>query len=121
MEKRAKIAFGLAIASLVVNLMFLSIEGVPLSIPFGIMAIAFALSSRNGKGEFPPKAKPAFIMGIIGMVFGFIMYFMILQAVQTMQDPENAQEIIRSMKELIKQLPENLQQYFSIDRLAGLY
>jgi len=107
----AKASFILGIASLVTSVMMFSLSGVSMGIPFGIFGIACAIIAKED-GEMPKKAKVGLILSIIGLIIGFIVYFLTYEAMVVMSDPESSKEVMKLMNEIFPELPENFENIF---------
>ena len=101
-----------AIAGLIVNLLMISVSGVPVSIALGIFGIAFATLSKTDGEPMPGKAKTALILSIIALVFGGLLFYVTLLMTSTMADPVASRKVIESIKTIKDQLPPEMQQMF---------
>ncbi len=106
-----RIALMLGIMAIVSNIILLTISGVPLSIVFGIMAIACALTTAEDK-KLPRMSRAAVICAAIGLFFGFLIYFLLFLTTQALSDPATSHEVLEQMREIIGELPEGWQQNF---------
>ena len=112
-EIRLRLGLTLAIASIVGNICCCTWGGVPISIPFAIMGSALAFTARDEDGTLPKITKHIFIYSGIGFTLGVVLYIILLQSVQSLQDPEIAAEWLKMVEELKEQIPglENLEQF----------
>ena len=111
-ESWQKLAMFCAVAGLIVNLLMISVQGVPISIALGIFGIAFATLSRKDGEPMPGKAKTALILSIIALVFGGLIFYLTLLTTSTMADPVASRKVIESIKTIKDQLPPEMQQMF---------
>ena len=116
-EKWQKLAMFCAVAGLIVNLLMVSIKGVPLSIPLGIFAIAFATLSREGTEKLPSKSKTAIILAIIALIFGALLFYITMVTTRAMADPVMSRKILETIDSIKDQLPPEMQEMF---KQAGL-
>ena len=101
-----------AIAGLIVNLLMISVQGVPVSIALGIFGIAFATLTKKDGEPMPDKAKTALILSVIALVFGGIIFYLTLITTSTMADPVASKKVIESINTIKDQLPPEMQQMF---------
>ncbi|MBQ0146003.1 MAG: hypothetical protein KBS51_02655 [Lachnospiraceae bacterium] len=106
-----------AIAGLVVNLLMLSISGIPLSVPLGIFGIAFAVLSKDPGGHITSKGRTALILSVIALIFGFLIYWLTLITTATMADPVKSKKVFEMLNSLKDQMPAEMQDMF---RQAGI-
>lgn len=107
-----KLAMFSGVAALIVNLLMISIEGIPLSIPIGIFGIAFATLSKKEGEKLPSKAKTALILSIIALIFGALIFALTLFTTSIMADPVHSREVIKSIQAIKDQFPPEMQQMF---------
>lgn len=107
----------LAIAGLIVNLLMISISGVPVSIPLGIFGIALATLCKDEYGKMTSKAKTALILSIIALAFGFLIYYLTVLTTSTMADPVKSKMVFEALKSIKDQMPAEMQDMF---RQAGI-
>ena len=107
--KTETLALGFACLGLLSNFMMMTWEGVPVSIPFGIMAIAIALTSREEK-KLPKKASIAIAVAIVALLLGFLIYAILFFTWQMMSDPEASHEILVYVEEMMQNMPEDMQE-----------
>jgi len=114
MEKMSKLAMLFAIAGLICNIIMISYEGVPISIPLGIFGIAFAIQSKEeGSKKITGKGKTALILSIVALIFGLLLYAMTIITTSAMADPKMSKIIIDTLKSMKDQFPEELQEMFA--------
>ena len=100
------------IVGLILCLTTLSIDGISFGIPFGIFGIAFAIISKK-TDTWSKKSKIGLILSIIALVVGFVFFYITCITMETMSDPVKSKEVMEYMKELIPQMPEELQEMFN--------
>ena len=79
---------------------------------FGIFGIAFAIISKK-TDTWSKKSKIGLILSIIALVVGFVFFYITCITMETMSDPVKSKEVMEYMKELIPQMPEELQEMFN--------
>lgn len=94
------------IASIFLSLCTAPVSGVPLGIPFGIFAIAFAVISKDK--EFKGSAVAGFVTGSIGIFIGLIIYAMIMFIIVNLRNPDIASRI---PAEQLKVIQDFIQMY----------
>ena len=106
------IALFCAIAGLILNLLMISLSGVPLSIPLGIFGIAFAVLCKNEYGQMTSKGRTALILSIIALIFGFLIYYLTYLTTSTMADPVKSKQVFEALRTIRDQLPAEMQDMF---------
>lgn len=111
------IAMFCAIAGLVVNLLMISVSGVPISVPLGIFGIALATLCKDEYGKMTSKGRTALILSIVSLAFGFLIYYMTVLTTSTMADPVKSKMVFEALKSIKDQMPAEMQDMF---RQAGI-
>lgn len=101
-----------AIAGLIVNLLMISISGVPVSVAFGIFGIAFAILCRDDRGKITSRGKTALILSIIALIFGFFIFYLMVLTTGIMADPVKSKEVFAALSTLKDQMPAEMQEMF---------
>lgn len=112
MDKFARWSLSFSVIGLITNLFMISLSGVPISIPLGIFAIAFALISKNQNGKLEGKAKTGLILAIVALAFGLLIFYITIATTSAMADPETSKQIMKMVDSLKDQMPEEMQQMF---------
>lgn len=101
-----------AIAGLIVNLLMISISGIPISVPFGIFGIAFAILCKDETGKMTSKGKTALGLSIVALIFGFIIFYLMVLTTGIMADPVKSKEVFAALNALKDQMPAEMQEMF---------
>lgn len=94
------------IVSLFFSLCTVPVSGIPLGLPFGIFAIAFALISKDK--DIRGNAVAGIIIGSIGIALSLLLYALILFVLSSIRDPRIANNI---PPEQLKYLQDFIQTY----------
>lgn len=94
------------IISLFFSLCTVPISGIPMGIPFGIFAIAFAIISKD-KG-LSGSAVAGIVTGSMGIALSLLLYVLILFVLSSIRNPEIANNI---PPEQLKYLQDFIQMY----------
>ena len=106
------IALFCAITALIVNLLMLTIEGIPLSVPLGIFGIAFSTLCKDKSEHMTPRGRTAMILSIIALVFGFLLFWLTVITTSTMADPVKSRMVMDAIRAVKDQLPAEIQEIF---------
>ena len=116
-DSKVRASFFLGIAALVSNALLTAFT-VPLSVPFGIMGIALAVTTRDENGQMPQKVRAGLIMSIIGLAIGFLIYWFTLNSLRAMSDPKIYHQVMDYLESQFQNLPGNFREQF--EEMFGL-
>lgn len=110
----AKFSLIFGIVGLITNIMFLTYDGAPLGVGFGILGIGCAIAARetDEEGSFPRGAKPGLIISIVALAFGLLFFLVQMLGMNVLSDPKMSKEVIKQMEDMIKVLPEGQRAQF---------
>lgn len=97
-------SFTVGILSLITGLLFCPAFGVSSGIPTGIFAIACGILSREE--GYPARARVGMAFGIVGIIFGFIWFLLMLYSGIQTQNPETATRILEIMEQWRQMMPQ---------------
>ena len=100
------------IVGLALCLTTITVGGISFGVPFGIFGIAFAIISKKTE-TWSKKSKIGLTLSIISLVIGFVFFYITCISMEIMRDPVKSKEVMEYMKELVPQLPEEIQGMFN--------